>query len=102
MNLKLNGAASVKLPNLMRYLVTYLCFTVFLCFFGPIHFNIRNPGIMIALLTVYHAALLIGYNWGTRKDIRIHPVVKEAEFTDRDAVLVNRLILIGLLLMSFC
>lgn len=96
MNSETNGAASVKLPNLMKYLVIYLCFTVFLCFFGPIHFNIRNPGIMIAMLTAYHAALLIGYTWGTRRDIRMHPVVKEAEFTERDAVRVNRLILIGL------
>ena len=101
MNSETNGAASVKLPNLMKYLVIYLCFTVFLCFFGPIYFNIRNPEIMIALLTAYHVALLIGYSWGTRKDIRICPVVKEAEFTVRDAIRVNRLIIIGLVFDVF-
>lgn len=101
MNFVKISTKSIKLPNLMKYFVIYLCFTVVLCFFGPIHFNIRNPGIMIALLTAYHVALLIGYRWGTKKDIRIFPVIKEAEFTFIDAIRINRLIIIGLVLDIF-
>lgn len=96
MNSETLSAKSVKLPNLMNCFVAYLCFTVFLCFFGPIHFNIRNPGIMILLLTAYHIALLLGYRWGTKKDVLKYPVAEEAEFTGNDAVKLNRLIIIGL------
>ena len=96
MNSETNSVASVKLPNLMKYLVIYLCFTVFLCFFGPIHFNIRNPEIMIFLLTAYHIALLVGYKAGERKDNLRYPVLEEAKFTTKDAIRINKVIIIGL------
>ena len=84
MNINSNGlrkTSSIKLPNLMNYLIIYLSVTVLLCFFGPIHFNIRNPGLVIFYLILYHAALWVGYKSANRNDIRKYKEFSIHEFS---------------------
>lgn len=97
MNLENVSAKSIKLPNLMRYLLIYLCFTVFLCFFGPIHFNIRNTWILLAYLAVYHLALWLGYKIACKKDAERYPMLEDTNFSDRDRTIIERIIVVGFL-----
>lgn len=88
---------SIKLPNLMKYLLIYLCITVFLCFFGPIHFNIRNPLLLLFYISAYHLALWVGYKIACEVDIRKYPVFGECPFLRKDKVILKKVIIIGLI-----
>ena len=79
---------SVKLPNLMKYLIIYLCITVFLCFFGPIHFNIRNPLLLLFYISAYHLALWVGYKAACKGDIRKYPVLDPPYFSRKDKIIL--------------
>jgi hypothetical protein len=108
MNINSNGlrkTSSIKLPNLMNYLIIYLSVTVLLCFFGPIHFNIRNPGLVIFYLILYHAALWVGYKSANRNDIRKYKEFSIHEFSVRDKKWMHKLllgsILVNIMLLGF-
>lgn len=88
---------SIKLPNLMKYLLIYLYITVFLCFFGPIHFNIRNPLLLLFYISAYHLALWVGYKAACKSDIRKYPVLAPPSFSRKDKIVLKRVIIIGLI-----
>ena len=96
MNSEKISITSVKLPNLMRYFLFYLCSTVFLCFFGPIHFNLRNPWLLLLYLTLYHIALWLGYKVATKNDIRKYPYLEKAEFGNNDSRFMSVIIIVGI------
>jgi hypothetical protein len=48
-------------------LESYLAFTVFLFFFGPVDWNIPSVAKLLFFLMVNYGALLLGYRWGLRR-----------------------------------
>lgn len=95
------GNKNIKLPNLMRYFLIYLWGTVFLCFFGPIHFNIRNPLLLIFLLTMYHIALQIGYKTAYNYDVTYYSNVdiKTPSYKSLESV---KFLLVIAIIVDFC
>lgn len=103
MNLNVANMNRRKLPNLMKWFVLYLTITVFLFFFGPIHFNIRNPGLVVLYLTLYHIALLLGYKCAEKrclgnKSLCLNkPNSSISEYTYKDEKLLRKLLWLGII-----
>ncbi len=66
LNIRINRQ-TIKLPNLMKYALLYLSGTVFMFFFGPITWKVKNPGIILFYLILYNVALGFGYWIGIRR-----------------------------------
>lgn len=81
------GPLAVWTPIIV--LESYLAFTVFLYFFGPVDWNIPSATKLLLFLAVNYGGLLLGYRWGTLRAragmrgglprfagvVRIHPWV---------------------------
>src|SRR5262245_9542307 len=43
----------------------YLALTVFVFFFGPVHWDVPSVPKLLTFLVINYGALLLGYSWGT-------------------------------------
>ncbi len=45
----------------LLFVELYLCFTLFLLYFGPVDFKIHNPILFLMLMILYHLSFILGY-----------------------------------------
>lgn len=87
-----------KLPNLMKWIVVYLTFTILLFFFGPIDWKVKNVFVVVVYLTLYEMALLVGYKIGINRYFEGNDEIHTPdEFSINDRILIRRLLICGIL-----
>lgn len=62
---KFGGPMATWVPVII--LESYLAFTVFLYFFGPVEWTIPSAAKLLAFLVVNYGGLLLGYRWGIQR-----------------------------------
>ena len=95
-----NGAekpCSRGLINIMKWLQAYLLLTIFLCFFGPIEWKIKNPILVVVLLLSYQLALWLGYKSGVGIHYKRVDRVPAISASPRNVRFVSRIIKVGLM-----
>jgi hypothetical protein len=75
---RLTGGPAVWAPIILLEL--YLGFTVFVFFFGPVHWDVPSVPKLLAFLVINYASLWLGYSWGTSAGLRAARPFRTSEF----------------------
>lgn len=85
-----------QLFNIMRWMQLYLFFTLFLAFFGPIDWKIKNPILVVFYVVSYQIMLWIGYSFAMRKETSTNKLVSAHSIENGKVKKITYLIYIGL------
>lgn len=86
-----------RILNPMKWLQVYLLMTVLLCFFGPIDWKIKNPGLVVIYLVAYQVSLVFGYNSGMRRVSEGKKITLAKEMNNKKIVNPGRLLIVGII-----